>query len=90
MPSPAPPEDGAPPADARLDCRGLYCPLPVLRTERALAGMAPGEVLSVVATDPAASLDFKVFCQREGHELVREERRGGELRFWLRRAGDPR
>jgi tRNA 2-thiouridine synthesizing protein A len=75
---------------SELDCRGLYCPLPVLRTERALAGLAVGETLRVVATDPVAELDMAVLCQRAGHHLVRLERRDEELVFLLRRgaAGD--
>ena len=72
-----------------LDCRGLYCPLPVLRTERALAGLAAGEILEVVATDPASSLDMAVFSQRSGHELLRRDRREGELVFYFRRAAGP-
>ena len=48
--------DGVSHTARELDCRGLYCPLPVLRTERALATLAPGEVLEVVATDPVAEI----------------------------------
>ena len=70
----------------RLDCRGLYCPLPVLRTERALAGLAAGETLEVVATDPVAEIDMAAFSHRSGHELLRLERRGEELVFFFRRA----
>ena len=83
----APAEDGH---DRRpvseLDCRGLYCPLPVLRTERALAGLAVGELLKVVATDPVAELDMEVFSYRSGHRLVARERQGEELIFYFRRA----
>ena len=77
----------APDRPARvLDCRGLYCPLPVLRTERALADLAVGEVLEVVATDPVAEIDMAVFSQRSGHELLGRDRRGPELVFRFRRA----
>ncbi len=83
---PTPTENGPDPRPTReLDCRGLYCPLPVLRTERALAELAVGEVLEVVATDPVAELDMAVFSYRSGHELVRSERRGEELIFYFRR-----
>ena len=57
----------------------------MLRTERTLATMAAGEVLEVVATDPVAELDMAVFSQRSGHQLLRRERRGGELVFYLRK-----
>jgi len=86
MEKPAPTERHHDPRPAsELDCRGLLCPLPVLRTERALAGLAAGEVLRVVATDPVAELDMAVFSYRSGHELLRSERRGGELIFFFRR-----
>ena len=84
MERPAPTEDvDAPRPASELDCRGLYCPLPVLRTERALADLAPGEVLRVVATDPVAELDMAVFSHRSGHELLRWERRAEELIFYF-------
>ena len=87
---PAPTDQGPAPRPARrLDCRGLYCPLPVLRTERALAELAPGQVLEVVATDPVAEIDMAVFSQRSGHELLRRDRREGELVFYFRRAAGP-
>lgn len=85
MESPEPTERAPCPA-GELDCRGLYCPLPVLRTERALADLAAGEVLKVVATDPVAELDMAVFSHRSGHDLLRLERRGEELIFYFRRA----
>ena len=86
MERPAPTEDGGNPHPvAELDCRGLYCPLPVLRTERALASLAAGEVLRVVATDPVAELDMAVFSQRSGHDLLRLDRLGEELVFFFRR-----
>ena len=57
----------------------------MLRTERALAGLAPGEVLEVVATDPVAEIDMAVFSHRSGHELLRCEHRGEELVFYFRK-----
>ena len=83
--TPAPAEDDPGPV-SELDCRGLYCPLPVLRTERALGALAPGQLLRVVATDPVAEIDMAVFSQRSGHDLVRRERRGEERIFTFRRA----
>ena len=72
-----------------VDAKGLVCPLPVLRARKALAAMAPGEVLAVETTDPAAKLDFPVFCSTAGHDLLAQERRQGPagpvLRFLIRR-----
>lgn len=57
-------------ANRFLDARGLSCPLPILKTKVELARMQPGDVLQVLATDPMASLDFRAFCLRTGHDLL--------------------
>jgi tRNA 2-thiouridine synthesizing protein A len=75
-----------PVATADLDCRGLLCPLPVLETREALAGLAPGDILRVVATDPAAELDMAAFGSTSGHALLASRREGDELVFFFRRA----
>ncbi|MCR9176652.1 MAG: sulfurtransferase TusA family protein [Alphaproteobacteria bacterium] len=73
--------------DQSLDVTGLKCPLPVLKARKALSGMAAGTVLEVLATDPAATLDFRHFSKQSGHELLLSEAEGEVLRFLLRRAG---
>lgn len=73
--------------DRGLDCRGLVCPLPVLRARKALMAMAPGAVLTLLATDSAAMLDVPAFCQSAGHALLATEEAGGVLTFTIRRAG---
>lgn len=55
------------PTDAVVDARGLKCPLPVLRMEKALAALAPGAALAVLATDPMAKVDIPLFCTQQGH-----------------------
>ena len=55
---------------AELDARGLKCPLPVLRARKALKDVAPGGVLTVLATDPSAVKDFTAFCAESDHTLV--------------------
>lgn len=77
-----------------LDLRGLACPLPVLKANKALRGMAPGETLVLLATDPAAVKDFHAYAQETGHELLawaEEVGRPGErvFRFALRRRAEP-
>lgn len=57
-------------APCRLDARGLLCPLPVLRTNKALRALQPGESLAVLVTDPAAPADLKRFCETTGHVFV--------------------
>jgi tRNA 2-thiouridine synthesizing protein A len=50
-----------------LDARGLRCPLPVLKTEKRLAELAPGATLIVLATDPIAKVDVPLHCLQNGH-----------------------
>jgi len=53
-----------------LDARGYNCPIPVLKTRKALQGMAIGDTITVLATDPASSIDIPHFCNTTGHELL--------------------
>ena len=72
--------------DKELDARGLNCPLPILRTKKALAELGSGQVLKVLATDPGALKDFQAFSRQTGHELVshsEDERR--EFTFFMRK-----
>lgn len=62
-----------------LDLTGLKCPLPVLKTQKALEEIATGEQISVTTTDPMASLDIPHFCNQKGHELVACEETSIEL-----------
>jgi len=56
--------------DQELDAEGLLCPLPVLKARKRLQSLSPGMVLRVVASDPAAQIDFPHFCHEQGHKLV--------------------
>ncbi len=53
-----------------LDARGLSCPLPILRTKKALTTMNPGQILRVLATDPGSVKDFEAFARQTGHLLL--------------------
>ena len=68
-----------------LDCIGLYCPEPVFRTRLELDKMAVGEVLEMLADDPAAEEDIKSLVKRTGHELLELSKRGNVLRFLIRK-----
>ena len=68
-----------------LDVCGLKCPMPILRTKKALAEMQSGEVLEIRATDPATRDDFAAFARQTGHQLVRVSDVNGMLTFWLQR-----
>ncbi len=70
---------------ATLDASGLKCPLPVLRARKALKPLAPGEVLTVRATDPGALADFRAFCQATGHALLAHEETAGTIVLAIRK-----
>jgi len=56
--------------DAEIDATGLLCPLPVLRARKRLKSLGSGQVLKVLADDPAAVIDFPHFCHEQGHNLL--------------------
>lgn len=68
-----------------LDTRGMNCPLPILRTKKALSAMGAGETLAVTATDPGSLKDMQAFCKQTGHELVSSAANLGEFEFLIRR-----
>jgi len=72
-----------------LDVRGMTCPLPVLKANKALRALAPGALLAVLATDPAAVKDFHAYAQETGHELLSWADEGEAFRFVLRRRPEP-
>lgn len=74
-----------------LDATGLWCPEPVLRAHTAMRDIPPGDTLTVLATDPAAVLDFPYYCHRNGLELVSTTEAPGLLTFEIRKPrGDRR
>jgi len=68
-----------------LDARGLNCPLPILKTKKALADMASGDVLRVVATDAGSVRDFQAFAKQTGNELLGHAEENREFVFFMRR-----
>lgn len=76
-------------SDTLLDVQGLSCPLPVLRANKALRGLPPGALLTVLATDPASQRDFAAFCAETGHGLVSSSEADGVYRYVLRKRSEP-
>ncbi len=76
-------------AETVLDVKGMACPLPVLRANRALRGLAGGDRLRVLATDRAAVADFQAFCRETGHALLAMSEDSGTFSFIIRKAGSP-
>jgi tRNA 2-thiouridine synthesizing protein A len=68
-----------------LDVKGLNCPLPILRTKKALAEMETGQVLRVQATDPGSVKDFAAFAKQTGNELLEQKEENRVFEFYLKR-----
>jgi tRNA 2-thiouridine synthesizing protein A len=75
----------APQPSLKLDLKGLKCPLPVLRSRKALKKLASGTLVEIETTDPLAGLDIPHMCNEDGHELVSSERTATGHRFLVRR-----
>lgn len=72
-------------AQQTLDCRGLLCPLPIIKLSKAIKGIQVGEALEMLATDPGSVPDVKAFQAQTGHEVVASEQQGGVYRFLVKR-----
>jgi tRNA 2-thiouridine synthesizing protein A len=76
-------------SETLLDVKGMSCPLPVLRANRALRALQAGERLRVLATDRAAVGDFQSFCRETGHALLAFSEEAGVFSFVIRKRPDP-
>ena len=72
-------------ANQILDCIGLYCPMPVIRTKQEMDKLAVGETLEVLADDPAAEEDLKAWAKRTGHKILEIEKINEGLRFLIKK-----
>jgi tRNA 2-thiouridine synthesizing protein A len=72
--------------DRKLDCLGLFCPMPILKTRDALRGMTVGQALEMLSDDPASEADMKSWTTRTGHELMAIEKNGTVFRFVVRKS----
>jgi len=72
-------------ADRELYCRGLNCPLPILRAKKSLAEIEAGRVLKIIATDPGSLKDFQAFARQTGNDLLETVEASGEYTFYIRR-----
>jgi len=70
-----------------LDLSGLKCPLPVLKTRKALRGLNPGDQIQVICTDPLSAIDVPNLIRETGDILEDQQQDGSRLRFLIRRAG---
>lgn len=73
-------------ADHILDCKGLLCPLPVIKTKQAIDKMTVGQILEMISTDPGAIPDMQAWSKQTGHELLNYKKDNGLFIFYIRKA----
>lgn len=71
--------------DKKLDCLGLYCPIPILKIREAMKALVTGQTIEMVSDDPASEADMKSWAARTGHELLEMEKYGAVFHFLVRK-----
>ena len=72
-------------ADQSLDCIGLYCPMPILKTAEKFKELKQGEVLEILADDKGIKQDMPAWCEATGHEFLGMEEEGVEIRVYVKK-----
>jgi tRNA 2-thiouridine synthesizing protein A len=72
-------------ADQTLDCVGLYCPMPIVKTAQRMKELKPGEVLEIIADDRGIKRDMPAWCQATGNECMGVEEAGGEIKVYVKK-----
>ncbi|SFJ67524.1 sulfurtransferase TusA family protein [Thermoflavimicrobium dichotomicum] len=75
-------------ADVQLDCKGLSCPMPIVRTKKAIDQLEPGQVIEVQATDPGSLADIQGWAKSKGHQYLGTKQEGDVLKHYLRKASE--
>lgn len=68
-----------------LDAKGLACPMPIVRTKKAMDELQSGDILEVHTTDQGSKKDISAWAQAGAHELLRQEEEGSVLKFWIKK-----
>lgn len=71
--------------DRQIDCIGLFCPIPIVKTGEAIRELVVGQVLEMLSDDPASEADMKSWARRTGHELLEIAKNGALYRFLVRK-----
>lgn len=72
-------------ADQVLDCSGLACPMPIIKTRKAIDGLQVGQVLKMIATDPGSIPDIEAWSKKTGHTVMETEQGGGKYTFYIKK-----
>ena len=73
-------------ADQTLDCKGLSCPMPILKLAKTIKGMESGKVLELLGTDPGSKRDVPAWCEKTGNEFLGQEEEDGVYQFYIRKS----
>ncbi|MBN8210084.1 sulfurtransferase TusA family protein [Bacillus sp. NTK071] len=73
-------------AQKTLDAKGLACPMPIVKTKKAMKDLESGQVLEIQATDKGAQSDLTAWAKSGGHELMNTEETDGVFYFWIKKA----
>lgn len=68
-----------------LDTSGQACPMPIIKTKKAIDGMKLGDVLKMISTDPGSVSDVQAWTSKTGHELLSHEESGGKYVFYIKK-----
>jgi tRNA 2-thiouridine synthesizing protein A len=72
--------------DKTLDCKGLSCPMPILKLAKEIKGMESGQVLELLGTDPGSKTDVPGWCEKTGNEFLGQEEEAGVYKFYVRKS----
>ena len=72
--------------DRQIDCTGLFCPMPIVKTREAMTQMTVGQILEMLSDDPASDPDMRSWARNTGHELLEVTRNGAVYRFVIRKS----
>ncbi len=71
--------------DQVLDTKGLSCPMPLLKTKKAINALTSGQILEVMGTDPGSKNDLPNWCDRSGHAFLGDKEENGFFRFFIQK-----
>lgn len=76
----------APTVDRTLDCKGMLCPMPIVKLAKAVKELEPGQVILLEATDPGAVPDVVAWSKNTGHPILSQDKVGPVMRFWIQKS----
>jgi tRNA 2-thiouridine synthesizing protein A len=74
-----------PAPSSQLDCSGMNCPLPLIKTSQQIKKIDPGSVLEVISTDPRSIADLTTWARQTGNEMLNTEEEENKIKFYIRK-----